>query len=226
MTTNTKFCLSFLFHQLTRSSDPGVNLTLAHDIQLLIAFIGFPGKFKDTSFFIALNCAGSVSWIIIFCFIKIYKFHDSPGNDWFQFHMKVFLAKITQRETCLLLMPTYPPSLYPRDTLIASCRAPGEVTVPWSAREKLLSLHRTSGNIRPEHGAHTLLCCPFLQQQPGPETPDHHQQCCRHCWDSAERAEQEQQDQACFACADLEEEEETPHHHQEDRGGGEPGNKH
>ena len=59
MTICTKFCLSFLFHQLTRSPDPEVNLTLAHDIQLLIAFIGFPGKFKDTSFFIALNYAGA-----------------------------------------------------------------------------------------------------------------------------------------------------------------------
>ena len=85
MTTNTKFCLSFLFHQLTRSSDPGVNLTLAHDIQLLIAFIGFPGKFKDTSFFIALNCAGT-GWLCQSVMNNNILFHEnlfhvSPRND-------------------------------------------------------------------------------------------------------------------------------------------------
>ena len=99
MTTNTKFCLSFLFHQLTRSSDPGVNLTLAHDIQLLIAFIGFPGKFKDTSFFIALNYDGAggsaMNNNILF---HENLFHVSPRNDRFQFHMKMFLAKITHKE--------------------------------------------------------------------------------------------------------------------------------
>ena len=56
MTIRTKFCLSILFHQLTRSQDPEVNLSLAHDIQLLIAFIGFPGKYY---FFIALKCVVS-----------------------------------------------------------------------------------------------------------------------------------------------------------------------
>ena len=83
MTTNTKFCLSFLFHQLTRSSDPGVNLTLAHDIQLLIAFIGFPGKFKDTSFFIALNCAGAGGGSVMKNNILFHEnlFHVSPRND-------------------------------------------------------------------------------------------------------------------------------------------------
>ena len=83
MTTNTKFCLSFLFHQLTRSSDPGVNLTLAHDIQLLITFIGFPGKFKDTSFFIALNCAGTGGGFVMNNNILFQEtlFHDSTQND-------------------------------------------------------------------------------------------------------------------------------------------------